>query len=341
MTSRENALLAYTHKQPEWLPMYGVDISILMPHPEIERYNGFGIGKDYFGVDWKYVPDLQAPMTISGNVLLEDITEWEDVVKFPDLDAIDWAASAERDTHMNALAFQAGEQVVPLEGGKSIYDDGNLISALVINGPLERLHSLMGFENALIALVEDPEACSDFFSAMVDYKIEFYKKIKQYYKADLINQHDDFGGADRMFMSVETFRKVMKPNLARLVEAVHDLGFMYQHHSCGYFEPLIPDLVEIGVDAVDVLQACNTHVREYKDRYQDKLTFVGGFDNQHIIDVPGAKEEDIRKEYRRAVDLLAPGGSYVTFPSGQSAYGNGILVDEHFKYGVGFYARQK
>lgn len=341
MTPRENALLAYQHKQPAWIPMYGIDITIMMAHPEIERYNGFGIGKDYFGVEWKYVPELRAPMTISGNVMLDDITQWREVVKFPDLDAIDWVASAERDTHMNALAFQAGEMVVPLEGGKSVYDEDKLISCMVINGPLERLHALMGFENALMALIEEPEACSDFFSAMVDYKIAYYKKIKQYYKVDIINQHDDWGSADRLFMSPETFRTVLKPHMARLVKAVHDMGYIYQHHSCGYIEPLIDDLVEIGVDALDVLQACNTNVAEYKKRFGDKMTFIGGFDNQHIMDVPNASEEAIRKEYRRVIDTLAPEGSYIAFPVGQSDFGNGILVDEHFKYGVSFYANQK
>lgn len=341
MTPRENALLAYQHKQPEWLPMYGIDISILMPHPEIERYNGLGIGKDYFGVEWKYVPELHAPMTISGNEMLKDITQWREVVKFPDLEAIDWVASAERDTHMNPLAFQAGEQVVPLENGKSIYDDGKLISAMVINGPLERLLALMGFDNAMMALIIEPEACADYFSAMVDYKIELYKKIKQYYKVDIINQHDDLGGSDRMFMSLDTFRSVLKPHMARLVKAVHDLGFIYQHHSCGYIEPLIPDFVEIGVDALDSVQACNTNILEYKKRYGDRLTLVGGIDNQHIVDVPGTSEEAIRKEYHRAIDLLAPGGSFVAFPGALSAYGGGILVDEHFKYGVSFYANHK
>ena len=280
-------------------------------------------------------------MTMAGHELLEDITQWREVVKFPDLEAIDWEASAERDTHMDPLAFQAGAQVVPLRDGKSVYDSGNLVSCMVINGPLERLHALMGFENALMALVEEPEACSEFFSAMVDYKIAFYKKIKQYYKVDIINQHDDLGSADRLFMSPATFRAVLKPHMARLVKAVHDLGYIYQHHSCGYIEPLIDDFVEIGVDALDVLQACNTNIAEYKQRLGHKLTFIGGVDNQHITDIPNANEEAIRKEYRRVIDTLAPGGSYIAYPCGRSDLAKGAFMDEHFKYGVSFYRNQK
>lgn len=340
LTVRENAMLAYQHKQPEWIPVFGMDIACIMAHPEIERWNGFGTGKDYFGIDWEYVPDVKAPMTIAGHEVLEDITEWKEKVHFPDLEAIDWEKSAERDTHMNAMAFQAGAQVVPMyPDGSSVYDHDQLILCMVINGPFERLHALMGFENSLAALLEEPEACYDFFGAMADYKIKYFEKIHQYYKVDIINAHDDFGANDRMFMSLDTWRKLLKPHLARTVEAVHDMGLLYQHHSCGYVEPLIDDLVEIGVDALDPLQAGNKAVPEMKKRLNNKLTFLGGFDNQGCFDIPNPKKEDVIKEYHRVIDSLAPGGSYVEFFSSFNMDVMQWIVEEHMKYGKDFYKR--
>ena len=208
MTPRENALIAYRHGTPEWIPCFYTDILSIMAHPEMERYNGFDTGKDYFDVEWTYVPKQKAPMPTPGKLMIEDICDWKDVVKFPDLEAIDWVASAKRDTAMNPLAFQAGEQVVPFEGGETAYNTEKLRVCMVINGPFERLHALMGMENALIALMEDPESCSEFFSAMTDYKIAYFKKIAQYYPVDVINAHDDFGGNDRMFMSPDLWREL-------------------------------------------------------------------------------------------------------------------------------------
>lgn len=168
--------------------------------------------------------------------------------------------------------------------------------------------------------------------------VKYYEKIAKYYKADIINQHDDYGANDRMFMSLDTWRSLIKPHLKRMIEACHDLGFIYQHHSCGYIEPLIDDFVEIGVDALDVLQVSNKNIGAIKKRLADKLTFVGGFDNQRVFDVPIVREEAVRKEYRRVVDLLAPGGSFVLYPSGAKMDFMPYYMDEHFKYGMSFYA---
>ena len=59
------------------------------------------------------------------------------------------------------------------------------------NGVFERLAALMGFEEALIALAEEPEACNELMTAITDYKIAFAKKVKQYYDPDLFTNYDD------------------------------------------------------------------------------------------------------------------------------------------------------
>ncbi len=101
----------------------------------------------------------------------------------------------------------------------------------------------------------------------------------------------------------------------RLVSAVHEAGLIYQHHSCGYVEPILEDMAEIGVDAIDALQACNKNLAQIMPRLQDRLAFCGGFDNQRVLDVPGISTEAVKKEYRRVIDSLVPGGSYVIIPS--------------------------
>lgn len=338
MTPRENALIAYRHGTPEWIPNFYTDIFAFMAHPEIERYNGLGIGTDYFGVQWKFVPEHNAPMTMAGTELLDDISNWKDVVKFPDLEAIDWTASAARDTAMNPLAFQAGEKIVPFEGGETAYNTEKLRVCMVINGPFERLHALMGMENAMMALMEDPESCYEYFAAMADYKIAYFRKIAQYYPVDVINAHDDYGANDRMFMSPDTWRQLIKPHLKRIVDAVHEMGLIYQHHSCGYIEPIFEDLVEIGVDAIDTLQACNKNVGELKKKFGKQITFCGGFDTNGVLDMPGVTPEQIKAEYRRVIDLLAPGGSYVIYPISLTFGFVGPFLEEHFRYGMGFYA---
>ncbi len=197
---------------------------------------------------------------------------------------------------------------------------------------------LTAFENALMALALDPEECNAYFETLLNWKIEYIKKIAKYYQVDVINFHDDYGAADRMFMKPELWREIIKPHLKRVVDACHELGLLYQHHSCGYVEPILPDMAEIGADAIDTLQACNTDLPELKKQLGSRLTFCGGFGNQHVLDVPGVSPEAVKKEYRRAIDSLAPGGSYVIYPIGGSFEFVPAFLEEHFQYGMKFYA---
>lgn len=342
LTPRENALMAYRHQTPAWIPCFYTDISLFQACPGGERYAGHDHGTDWFGVDWKFVPAAGAPMPTNHNGIFDDITEWRDYVKFPDLDAIDWEKQAEIDTHTDFVAFAAGAGLVPLKDGASAYDGDKLMVCMVINGMFERLHAFMGMENALVALMTEPEACKEFFHAMADYKIAYFKKIVQYYKVDVINAHDDYGTNDSLFMAPEVWRELIKPELKRIVDACHEMGVLYQHHSCGYVEPLFEDFIEIGIDAIDTLQAsCNPNLKELKQKYGDKITFCGGFDNLQILDRPDVTREEVHAEYERAINDLAPGGSYVIYPIGLGFSFIPHFIEKHFQYGMGFYQMQQ
>ena len=335
---KENVMMAYKHMTPVYLPSMFTDINLFQANPSMERYCGHGIGLDGFGVEWKFEPKAAAPMTTQ-NHLIDCITDWEKV-KFPDLDAIDWKKQADIDAHTDMMALVAGAGLVPFEDGHSIFDDDSKFNmCMVINGMFERMHALEGFENALCDLLEEPEACADYFAAISDWKCRYFHKIAENYKVDGINAHDDYGDAHNLFIPLDTWRTLIKPNLAKMVEQAHKDGLLYQHHSCGYIEPLFDDFVEIGVDAIDTLQGgSNLNLGELKKRYGNKITFCGGFDNQYVLEQPDVTPEQIKAEYRRAVDLLAPGGSYVVYPITIGFDFMGPFMEEHFQYGMGFYA---
>ncbi len=233
-------------------------------------------------------------MPTEGRILLPDITEWKKYVKIPDLDSYDWELASRR-----ALGVSNPEKV-------------NF--AMNVNGMFERLHACMGMTDALCALIEDEDACYDFFGAIADHKIRMIERTKKYYQADIFNMHDDYGMNDRPFMNLELWRRLLKPHLKRVVEACHDFGMYYQHHSCGFIEPFIDDFVEIGVDGIDTWQVCNTNIRAIKDKYQHCLTFIDGLDNMGILDRDDVTKEEVIKEFHRAIDLLAPSGSYIPYP---------------------------
>ena len=293
MNKRENAMMAYAHQTPEWVPSRAQDFNTIFPAPFIERYQGKEKCPDGFGVEWQYESSIGAPMPTTGQILLDDVTRWKDVVKFPDLDLINWNEQAAADCAAN--------------------EKDRLNVAVSINGLFERLHACMGMENSLCSLLTNPSDCYEFASAVADHKIRMVEKVAQYYDFDVFNMHDDYGTNDRLFMSPELWRECFKPLLKKVVDAVHAKGMIYQHHSCGFIEPIVPDLVEIGVDALDIWQVSNKNMRALKDQYQGVLTFCGGFDNQSVFDRADATYQEHYDETMRVLKLMAPGGSYIAF----------------------------
>ena len=102
-----------------------------------------------------------------------------------------------------------------------------------------RLAAYMGFENALIAMVEDPEESRAFMEAITDHKIEIANKLIDAYGLDIYYTFDDIATANNLFLSPETYREVIKPCHERLTKAVTDRGVIYGAHTCGKCENLL------------------------------------------------------------------------------------------------------
>lgn len=314
MTKREQILQVYQHKNTGYVPCFFTDFDFSKPAAINERPEQGGL--DWFGVEWEFVPAVLAPMVKPGTQRLKDITKWREELVFPDLDAIDWAAAAAEET--------------------AKWDRENKVSfMMLINGIFERTHALMGFEDALCAMYEEPEEYHALIEAITGYKLKLIDIIGTYYKPDVLCFHDDFGSNDSMMMSPDMWREFFKEPLSRVIERTHANGMIYEHHSCGYIAPIFGELVELGIDAIDPLQITNP-IRELKDKYQDRVTFVGGFDTQNTFDKVGVTEEEIRAEVARTYSELAPGGSYVAFPLTVTFDFVPTFIDEHFKHAFRF-----
>ena len=150
LTPRENFLRFFRHEPYEWTPSTGDLKKFLpalypdnvargrvvqqLPFPE-ERYGG----KDFFGVNWVFEQAVGGSMETEPLFAdPEDLENWEELMVFPDLDSLPWEQCAE-------------------ENREFLQTDG-VIAATLYSGYFERLISLVGFENAAIALI-DEEQC--------------------------------------------------------------------------------------------------------------------------------------------------------------------------------------
>lgn len=158
---------------------------------------------------------------------------------------------------------------------------------------------------------------------------------------------DDFSHKDGLFFSIDIFRKIFKPHLKRVIDAVHAHGMIYKQHCCGKMESLLDDFLELGITAFDPVQPINDIVA-MKKKTLGKAGICGGLDVQTVVDCMniGVTEDDIRKEVRRCIDTYAPNGGYMIYGASLSVHlkearmpgGNlHIVIDECEKYGKGFY----
>ena len=232
MTPKENFTAFFRHERGEWFPSFFTDANLAVYTTGMdERAPGNGSGKDFFGCTWVYdaaggaaVPDTRvAP-------ILEDICDWREKVIFPDLDAVDWAACAKAD-HVDT------------------YDPDKFNYAMLLEWPFERLHTLMGFENALCAMLSDPGEVYEFFGRLAEHKCRELEIMRKYYHADAICFHDDWGTQTNMFFSPELWRQLIKPHIRTIVTRCHELGMFFDMHSCGKMDQIIPEFPGIGIDS--------------------------------------------------------------------------------------------
>lgn len=295
MTRRENVIRAIEHKTTPWIPNVVTDCHIVLQSAVMERYEGRGSGRDEFGVMYDYNEAARGPVHRIADRVVTDIPNWKKQLHFPEVDRRDWEAAAARDT--------AG------------WDRENRFTIVQLyNGMFERAHMTMGFEEVVCALLMEPEAMEEYFTAFADYRISLIRHIARYYRPDAVHIFDDYGTQTSMMMSPTTWREMIRPHLKRTIEAVHDSGMYYILHSDGYVAPLFDDFVELGVDAVQPLQICNKP-GELKKKYGDRLCFCGGFDNVGVLDREDVTPEEIRAEVQRMVSEMADGRSFLAWRS--------------------------
>ena len=296
MTERENILRMFEGKQPYWLPigprsMYSPGKLI----GDIERPH-FHEGYDWFGVHWLPQKALGRVIThpdVKQSPILKDITNWKNEIVFPDLDALDWDAFR-RDIQQDAE--------------KNL--NGRLAFVRLENGVWERLTMLMGFENALAALLLEPEACCEYAEAMADFRIDLHERMLNLYPYDLAIYMEDLGSTKGPLMSAQTYRDIFKEPVKRVLSHIKSKGVHVGFHSCGRMDAFVPDLIEMGVELINPVQVWNDQ-KALKEKFGGKVIFYGGLNNQQVTDIAYPEEAAIRQEVRRVVDTLAVGGGYI------------------------------
>ena len=236
------------------LPPWGTDFAWAPPQRPIDaRPHARGRSRDEWGAVWE-----SFGASSLGEVKEYPLADWamRDTLAIPDVhDPSRYANFADlRRTH--------GDQYILVPVG-SLY---------------ERAHFLRGLENVWADIREEPDRLGELIDLLADQACAIARRAAEA-DADGIILTDDWGLQDRLMIDPADWRSIWKPRYARVMSEAKKHGMDVFMHSCGHITAILDDLVEIGLDAIDMDQQQNMGL-ETLSRWRGRLTFLSPVDIQ-------------------------------------------------------------
>lgn len=176
----------------------------------------------------------------------------------------------------------------------------------------ERATFMRGMENLLLDIVLHPDFVMDLLRGISDYILCTMEILFNRFEFDVIALSDDYGTQKGMLISPQLWRKFVKPLLKEIYGYAQKNGKKVFHHSCGNILPIIPDLIELGLDILHPVQPEAMDIFYLKKEYGMDLCFCGGISTQDIL--VKAKPQKVRDEVKRLKEIMGKSGGYILEP---------------------------
>jgi len=267
---RQNYALAVAKKTPYWIPLNGfINSEFSNFRPRINPDNianhivmdgeapidysqlPLTIKSDFFDVIYHFENAIGGATVYPGEFVIKEIEHWQDYVKFPDLDKLDWEGC-----HEANLEYLAGDRINSF-GLQYMY--------------WERLMNMYGTMETCIAFVDEDlkPYMHSFLSALYDWYEELITRMKQYNDIQNCYLHDDWCHIRGSFFSNATAREMLLPYIKRTADLCHNLGMYYDVHLCGKVDDIIDVFIDAGCDSYvgqTELNDMDMLIEKYKDR---------------------------------------------------------------------------
>jgi len=323
LNSRERVLTALNHEEPDRVPVdlwftseieallspefdgrRGVELRVALGHdlvmtgsPNIgASYEVPGTAEEYvceWGVRWRWVTNAEGG-------------RYTETVGHPLAEAQDLSSYRMPDPlgpSMQPIYREAADLV-------QCYGQTHAVFGSLYQTIFEAAWLLRGLENLLTDMAINQDFAHELFERLTEYSLIAGREMVAQ-GVDVLWLGDDFGTQRGMLISPQMWREFIKERYARLITAFktenHNLKIAY--HSDGYIEPIIPDLIEIGLDVLNPIQPLAMSPAEIKRKYGQHLAFWGTVDVQHTF--PFGRPEDVTHEVIERLRTVAPGGGLI------------------------------
>lgn len=167
-------------------------------------------------------------------------------------------------------------------------------------------------EKLYMDMLLEPELAKAIFRKFSEFEVEYYGRMMEACDGqfDILRVCDDYGTQNSMLFSREMWDEFFAENTKKLTVLSHKHGGYYMQHSCGAVRPIIPNLIECGVDILNPLQkVVGLEPQSLKDEFGDRICFQGGIDTQFLL--PQGTPEEVDKEARKYIEILGKNGGYI------------------------------
>jgi len=169
----------------------------------------------------------------------------------------------------------------------------------------ENAWQLLGFNEAMRLMLRDPAKFERVLDGIDRIRLEEAKLLCDL-GVDVIYDGDDVGMQKGMMMSPQLWRRFLKPRYERLARVIHRRGAFFMFHSDGWIEPIVPDLIEVGVDILNPVQPECMDPYRLKELYGDELSFHGTISVQTTL--PFASPAEVEALVRERIERMGPTG---------------------------------
>jgi len=255
-----------------------------------------GDRRDAWGVEWQrsgpHITSTDAPLADAPADEVEKYA-WPDPEKFMDFDLMkERIAFLKKEYPMRALAARAVNSY----------------------GPFEQAAELRGREKFYMDMVMDPglsqviiDRCTDIIVRAQEIYLDIVGKDMDFFEIP----GDDYGGTQDLMISPALFDTMFKPALKRIIDSVKafDSELPVVFHSDGAITKIIPGLIEAGVDILNPLEPLPAmDWATVKDKYADRLCFMGGVDLKEALT---GTPDDVEEDVKRCIRTFGNGGGYI------------------------------
>lgn len=180
-------------------------------------------------------------------------------------------------------------------------------------GPFTQACDLVGTEKFLLMMHEDPrlayrimERIAEFFNSCSERQYEAAKG-----RFDIYFHGDDFGTQKGITVSLKMWREMVKPHIQGMWDLAKKNGLFVEIHTCGSIAALIPDMIQMGLNAVEPIQvrAADMDFESLVEKFGGKVVLHGSIDTQQTL--PFGKPESVKAEVKSRCELFKKRGGFV------------------------------